>query len=249
MDGFEDVLGGKFLNLDSLEYVSLTFDLDWAPYASIESLLHKLENSRIKATIFCTHLDEESLHVGDKIELGIHPNFRETNRKHIQDTVSSLNNSFPNAVGERSHCLFSSTVLLEVLSEMGYKYTSNNLMFLEQGIKPYEQWNGIIQIPLFWEDDVHILRGDEWRIDEDNLRGPGLKVFNFHPFLLYLNAVNLDGYNLCKKSCNCITQLNEDECEKLINKERGVGDFFHSLIDYIKDNNIKTFKLSELIEK
>jgi peptidoglycan/xylan/chitin deacetylase (PgdA/CDA1 family) len=236
----------RYPNQGGIEYLALTFDIDWAPTFVIKFLLDVLKKERLKATIFCTHYDTVLEDSVEGIELAIHPNFQRTEKKHLSEKISSLMKLFPEAKGERSHRLFSSSTLTNVLGENGILYESNFLLYKAPALRVMRAWNDVLRIPIYWEDDMNILYHDTWFLDKEALETPGLKVFNFHPLLLYLNAKDYRSYEELSKPYNRITDIPAEECGRYINKDDGDQTFFNELRDYLKSNNIKTSTLAEL---
>ena len=48
------------------------------------------------------------------------------------------------------------------LAARGVKYDSNVCLYLQPDLAPLHHWTGIVRFPVFWEDDIHWLRGGAW---------------------------------------------------------------------------------------
>jgi hypothetical protein len=77
----------------------------------------------------------------------------------------------------------------------GVRYLAHDLCFLQAGQAPRTHWSGLVDVPGFWEDDVHALVFDgEFDVAQLPLHRRGLKVFDFHPIHLALNTDRLQRY-------------------------------------------------------
>lgn len=175
--------------------VCITLDLDWAPDRVIEDALGILQALDIPVTLFCTHrsplldgLDPQ------RFELAWHPNFL-AGRDEAQ-VIDEMAGWFPGAAGVRAHALYFHSRLAPPYLRHGVRYLAHNLCFLQTGLRCMTHWTGLVDVPGFWEDDVHALYFDG---DFDPARvdwtRPGLKVFDFHPIHLHLNTDRMARYD------------------------------------------------------
>lgn len=216
--------------------IAITSDIDWAHDEVIEYMLSILEEYNIKITFFCTH--EIKIKEMNKHELAIHPNFTKdkTDRKTIQELMSL----YPEAKGTRSHTLYIHSRLFEIYQDFDLEYDSNYIL-PNQTIKPFFIANNVLELPIFFEDDSHLLESTKFGISQFDLKGNGLKIFNFHPIHVFLNTRKTSDYQRAKKYLQEPRKL-----EKFRNPNKGTEDIFISLLSYVKDNGLKTFTLKEI---
>ena len=192
--------------------IFLTFDIDWAHDSLLADTIDFVEAAGVNATWFITHdtplLDR--LRANPKFELGIHPNFNfllegdGRNGLNARDVIERLHAIVPEARSVRSHSMTQSSPLIALFKEMGLSHDANHFVPNQTGIelKPWKLWNGLIRVPYFWEDDLHVLYEctgvPQKNPDELALRGAGVKVFDFHPVHVFLNTESLDRYEKTK---------------------------------------------------
>ena len=219
------------------ESIALTFDTDLAPDFVIEYTTKLLEKHKVKATFFCTNITK-TLQDSELIEVGIHPGFN--GPLQIENDTKQLLHIFPSAVGVRTHSLVHSSPLSILFVENGLKYDSSLLLWEQPDLKLFRDWNGLIRIPIFWEDDLHLMSGRKPYLKVINFITPGLKVFNFHPIHIFLNTNNLKTFRNYK--------VDRENIEKYISSKDGIQNMFVNLLEFIKKNEIITLKLSEVVE-
>ncbi len=217
--------------------VFLTFDLDWCSDQVLEYTLDIIEKNNVKATFFVTHATKvlDRMRTNPNIELGIHPNFNYLLNgdfrygKTYKDVIDYYMEIVPEAVSVRSHSLTQNSYILIYFADVGLKYDCNQFIPNNSKIyiEPWKHWTqGLIQIPHFWEDDIHIFCEQTWEV-ENILNNWGLKVFDFHPIHVFLNTEDLQRYNNARNVFQNITEL-----KKHVNNDiYGTRDF---LIDLIK---------------
>lgn len=177
--------------------VVLSMDLDWAPEEAIAHALALVDEYELPVTLFCTHPSSVVGNRGPRTELGWHPNF--LGDKDEKTALDELEGWYPGAVGERSHVLYWHSRLATSLGNRGIEYTSNQLQFLEGNLRAFRTFTGLVELPIFWEDDVHLLAlGPDLHLGQLGLERPGLKVLDFHPIHLYLNTDTMDRYQAAK---------------------------------------------------
>lgn len=94
----------------------------------------------------------------------------------------------------------------------------------------------ILQVPIFWEDDVCLEIPNYKFTDYTFLKVNGLKVYNFHPHLIYLNSNNKKTNDNIKKRYSKYTEIKKTQIEHQINKLDGIGKFFDYLVKNISKN-------------
>lgn len=223
--------------------IHLTFDQDWAPAWATRAVHQAVLDARLRATLFVTHacptLDE--LRAGGRFELGWHPNFLpgsshgETTGA-VLDTMAAL---VPEATGARAHQLMRGTPLLVAYKGRGLRYDAADLHDGVPDLAPFHSWTNLIRLPIFFEDDVHLLRERPCALSDTRLNRNGLKIFNFHPVLLALNARSLEAYSALKRSLATrgvpLTEATEQDFKAFENTSHpGVRDLFESLLAFLQ---------------
>jgi len=193
-----------------LDFV-LTSDLDWASEDCIAVFLEIAERFAIKPTIFVTHESPavRRAAAAGNAELGIHPNFlcdsdHGADAGSVIDTVLAL---VPEAIAVRAHRYLASPVISTLLAERGLTIDSNVCRHLNAGIEHEFLPGGVIRLPVFFEDDIHWTQGGDWHFEtcRQSFLSPGLKVLNFHPFLVALNVPDAAFYQRHKRHIRTLT--------------------------------------------
>ena len=95
----------------------------------------------------------------------------------------------PEAKGLRTHNLYYDATLLPILKRLGLEYDCSYQMPLLEGLRPFWKTHDIVEIPTFYADHFDIEAGATgFEIDRLGLNRPGLKVLDFHPNIVFLNA-------------------------------------------------------------
>jgi hypothetical protein len=72
-------------------------------------------------------------------------------------------------------------------------------MFQCDRIEPFRHFNGLIRVPVFWEDDVNCITGGNWVPTESMVaQMDAVYIFNFHPVHVFLNTETLGRYESAK---------------------------------------------------
>ena len=222
--------------------VLITIDIDWAPDHVVEDSLALLSAYGVSSTLFMTHLTpvvEEHEH-----ELAVHPHYQTLD---LQEHLKERLNDFPRAIGARSHKFFDTYQLQPLYKKFGIKYQSNVLMHMQQNIAPYYVSPWVLELPIFFADNVHLmfltcpLKG----IGQMKLTHPGLKIFCFHPVHIFLNTITLKQYEAAKKYYQSPEQLIQYRQTSVY----GIRDLFIELLEYIKEENIGSRTLSQVFNE
>ncbi len=182
----------------------LTLDIDWAEDRVLEATMDLIDGYGVSATWFVTHDTPllARLRESGRYELGIHPNFNPLlfhgDAKFgatPEEIVARLLAVVPEAKSVRSHSMAQSSWLLNLFARMGLTHDANTFVPHQSGVelKPWLAWNGLVQVPYFWEDDLHAFARPDWRPDAIAAH-PGLKVFDFHPIHLFVNTPTPEFY-------------------------------------------------------
>ena len=154
--------------------------------------------------------------------------------------------AFPEARTFRSHAFFEHTGVARELHRRGYLYDSNLCLYLQPALAPLRHHTGLVRFPVFWEDDVHFANtGGDWDLDKylADFTTPGLKVLNFHPFLVAANVPNQDYYEKIKRH---IPDLGPDNIDRIRYQGKGVRTFLVSLLETLKKRGERLYTLGEL---
>jgi len=228
----------EMLTMEGKDMLAMTMDVDWAPDVVVEKCASMLDEFNIKATFFCTHRCEIKNH-----ELAIHPNFLNENQNYFE-TLRKLISLFPGARGVRSHSLFTNSRLYPIYKQLGLSYESNYLMYRQTDIHPFKMLGDILQLPIFFMDDIHIcLSPNSFDLKSLCLKKSGLEIFDFHPIHVFLNTRNLETYQKAKKYHQA-----PEELLKFYNPKSGIETLFIRLLNEIEKEKIKTYTLSEIDE-
>ncbi len=234
---------------------AVTMDMDWAPDFAIEYVAELLVDNGVKASWFITHTTPKLQLLrthGNLFELGIHPNFLKAS-SHGSDESSvleSMKTIVPEARAVRTHALVQSTPLLyKIASQFDIHIDVSLFLPDTPHLQPhtlhlYDQH--LLRLPYFWEDDVETYNPNAgWAMSNPRYHVPGLKIFNFHPFLVYLNCRTLDGYEQLKKLRH-LPDLKPDDCAPFIERKDGTNTLLNGLIRHIKAQQEESFTISEL---
>ncbi|HXZ03116.1 MAG TPA: hypothetical protein VEI03_24220 [Stellaceae bacterium] len=179
--------------------VCFTVDVEWASPAVLDDLRALFDDHGIVATFFVTHAGV----VVPGHERGLHPNFRRSSDTYrrlpdaatrsdeeVQDHVVTTTLAFaPEAKGVRSHSLHYDSTLLPLYRRLGIEYDCSYQMPFVDGLRPFWKHHGIIEIPTYYADHFDIMNGvTDFDFARLGLERPGLKVLDFHPNIVYVNA-------------------------------------------------------------
>jgi peptidoglycan/xylan/chitin deacetylase (PgdA/CDA1 family) len=191
--------------------ICFTVDVEWAAPEVLADLRRLFDEHAVSATFFVTHAGVET----PGHERGLHPNFRrngdlykgllrsgapalsdEEVHTHI---VSSTLAFAPEAKGLRTHSLYYDSTLLPLYRRLGLEYDCSYQMPLVPDLRPFWKQHEIIEIPTYYADHFDLMTGaTEFNLARLSLDRPGLKVFDFHPNIIYLNASSVAQYAASK---------------------------------------------------
>jgi hypothetical protein len=113
-------------------------------------------------------------------------------RAFYRSIVSATREFCPEAVGVRSHSLFTDSDLLPVYRDAGLEYDSSYMLPLTTGLAPVWKGSGILEIPVYYMDHWDLKeRATTLTVADLRLESPGLKVAIFHPNIVFLNASSI----------------------------------------------------------
>lgn len=193
--------------------ICFTFDVEWAHQAVIDDVRSFLDERGIVGTFFVTHSGVDVAHH----ERGLHPNFRRNGDvyRSIPDSTTLGDDELferilrttlsfaPEARGTRSHSLFFDSALLPIYDRIGIEYDATLRFELEPHLRPFWKQNGIVEIPTYYADYFDLVtQTTGFRASALTLDAPGMKVLDFHPNLIYINAPDVPSYDATRAFYN-----------------------------------------------
>jgi hypothetical protein len=241
-----------FCNLHALGAVGLTFDLDWAPAFTVHAVVDALAARGLRATLFATHPVEglsARAHAAG-LEIGLHPNFGpgSTHGATPEAVLDRLHGWYPEARGIRTHSLVQSSPLLALMARRGFAWDASLMLEDLPCAQPIASALGLARIPYVWGDASHLSAGGAFEVSALPLGTPGLKVLNFHPLLLALNAEGPGRYSAFKAGCASLERATPADLAPHVFAGRGLRTLFEALLDAIADRGLGTYTLSEVAE-
>jgi hypothetical protein len=242
------------------ETVCLTVDIDWACPEVLADLVGLLDERGLSATFFCTHAGIEV----PGHERAIHPNFRHQGdtmrrlRREVTGDLEALGESAiyeyvvrttktfcPEARGVRGHSLFYDSLLLPIYHAAGIEYDSTYLLPLVPNLTPFYKEYDILEIPIYFNDHFYLKsEGTDFSVAALGLDRPGLKVCQFHPNMVYLNAASDQHYQETRSFYHDAERLRKSR-----NPQPGVRALFLSLIDDLAARRRPTLTLGQVNER
>ena len=242
---------------DSL--ICLTVDVEWAHAEVLADLVRALDEHGLRATFFCTHAGIDV----PGHERALHPNFRRdgdalrTLRETLGNDYAQLSDAeayrrvlratqlhCPEARGVRAHSLHYDTQLVALYSAAGLQYDSSYCATLVPGLRPFWKEHDVLECPLYYMDHLDLLTP---RTDFDVTRlcldAPGMKVFDFHPNIVYTNAPTATFYTTTKAAYH-----DPERLRAMRSSGRGARTLFLDLLDYIAAHDYPTATLGQVNE-
>jgi hypothetical protein len=190
--------------------VCVTIDVEWAHPDVLADVRALLDERSIAATFFCTHAGIDL----PNHERALHPNFRRTGNsalegapadllandqafyRHIMSTASAW---YPDAVGVRAHSLIADSALLPIYRDFGLRYDSSYMLPLTPGLAPVARACGVVELPIYYMDHWDLSeKATGFTLDRLALSASGLKILDFHPNLIAINAASSADYEACR---------------------------------------------------
>lgn len=209
----------------------------------------------MKATWMVTHQSPAVKRLGemsDLFELGLHPNFLpgSSHGETPAEVLSTCLSLVPDARCMRTHALVQSSPLFSEICALT-RLEIDLSLFLPGAryITPIVcQFGGrsLIRAPYFWEDDTQLyLQEPTWSRQQIVRKALGLKIFNFHPFHIYLNSQNLGAYEYVKSTVDFLPSAQLEEAQPLRSAGAGVETLFIELLDQLGSSS---HTVSELVD-
>ena len=250
------VISAEFVWPDGLdpETVCFSVDVEWAADAVVADVSSLFNEHGVAATFFVTH---DGVSVPGH-ERGVHPNFRRSGDTYrafpnsgaasdedIYEHVISTTLGFaPEAKGVRAHSLFYDSVLLPIYHRFGIEYDSSYHLPFVANLRPFWKHDDIVEIPIFYGDHLDLAIGTTgFELARLGLDQPGLKVFNFHPNIIYLNPPDAAAYAAAKSYYR-----NPERLLAARHHGRGTRTLLAELLDYVRGRNVPTATLGQVNE-
>jgi hypothetical protein len=216
-----------------------------------------LDERRLRATFFCTHAGIEI----PGHERALHPNFRRNGdaaqglHQQLGGDYATLSDAAvyrhvlaaartfcPEARGVRAHSLRYDTELVALYRDEGLEYDSTYCLPLVADLAPFWKEHELLEIPIYYMDHLELLAPRTgFEVDRLGLERPGLKVFDFHPNMVYTNAPTNDFYLATKPVYRDPAQLRSQRYPG-----RGARTMLLDLLDRIADRQLRTATLGQV---
>ena len=125
---------------------------------------------------------------------------------------------------------------------LGLQYDCSYDMPFVGGLRPFWKTHDILAIPIYYMDHIDIMSGaTDFALECLRLDRPGLKVFDFHPNMIYLNASDDAAYQASKPFYH--------DPERLLaarNHGRGVRTLLLKLIDHVVVRRMSVARLDQI---
>lgn len=221
---------------------AITFDIDWAPDWTISACAEACARHNVPATFFVTHDSPvaRSLRSEKLFECGIHPNFlpNSSQGRSTREVIEFCLDLVPDARSMRTHSLVQSSPLFVELPGIApqIEFDVSLYLHLHPGLQPVRwQWDSaakpIWRLPYYWEDDFAAC-DPTWRWSNAAPQSDGLRIFDFHPILVALNASKLDCYRDLKRHMGgrALADATRGEVAELRGAGDGTATFFERLL-------------------
>jgi peptidoglycan/xylan/chitin deacetylase (PgdA/CDA1 family) len=236
--------------------ICFTVDVEWAAEEVLADLRQLFDQHGVRATFFVTHAGVET----PGHERGLHPNFRRNGDSYKQlraihgreDTltdeqihthiVSTTLAFAPEAKGLRAHSLHYDSTLLQLYRKLGLEYDCSYQMPLVGCLRPFWKHHDIVEIPTYYGDHFDLITGATgFNVAGLGLERPGLKVFDFHPNIVFINAAS-DADYLATKS------FYHDHERLLAARRSGKGSrtLLLELLEAVRRNDLHTVTVGEV---
>lgn len=243
-----------------LDLFAITFDVEWAPDYAIDFVTSMLRKYRVKSSWFVTH-DSKSLRClredRDLFECGIHPNFLtgSTHGDTEREVLKAVKAVVPEATVVRTHGLFQSSKLMGIMvKEFGIEvdvsiFLANTPNIVPHSLRYDDSGKSLVRVPYFWEDDLEWFNPAPcWHFSPADYAFPGLKIFNFHPLLIYANLHHAETYSRLKTKGN-YQFFGQGDIEPFRNKAApGPLEMLEGLCRYISSSQQKSYMISEIVD-
>ena len=222
----------------------LTLDTDWCTEEILEFAIALFHERRLPCTVFATG-PYAALQSGDTamLEIGLHPNFNPGTPESFGEKLQALRRLYPRAVGVSSHAMVSGTILLDLFKNSGLFYDRNILRYKDAAAEAFVYHNGLLRLPVFWEDDIWFTLEPGARFSAGMLGRENFHlIFNFHPIHLFMNTASAEHYQAFKP--------HQHDLQKLAPHRRadyGALSFFEGLAAYMQQEGLAAGLLRDFL--
>ncbi len=223
----------------------LTADQDWAPEWACEYFVKLLSDNRLIAHVFRTSRSEALDYAVDTglITNGWHPNFKRgsSHGLDIAEVIDTMMELFPGCTTVRAHSYFESSETWKMLKHAGITVESHGPTDMEENLMPLRMMSGLTRLPVYLEDDVHLIgesRQKSLKRFIRNIGVPGLKILDFHPIHLALNTPSLEHYDEFKRDPQGMSDTHG---------QSGVRDAFLEIVQIMRLSGLEFSPILKLI--
>jgi len=252
MASLQTKLQHPFMNLNGIRDVAITCDVDWAPDFAVEVLAETVESYGFKLTCFATH-DSEFLKKNARhssLEVGIHPDFTKVNvTGSYAEKIARLKEVYTGAVGSRSHRnIFGQNIALE-LARLGFVYDCSTVAWQMPNASSFRDQYGLNRFMYTWEDGLHLDFALPLELEAVDFQSAGIKIFNFHPALFYLNSPNDDHRRRVVREYSDLTTAPKKAFDQNRNTSvPGIQDFSCRLLKHLRLLKVSSHFMKEMSE-
>jgi hypothetical protein len=228
-------------NLDGVDTVLLTTDIDWAPDYATEAVLSLVAEAGFNITAYATHPSPLLKASTSFVEIGLHPDNTRPHPEHrFGRKILDLLEIFPDAVGLRCHRNFFGQNISDLAKAAGLKYDLSTFLWQQPFAQAYVDYNGLVKMAYTWEDGIHVDVGQPLELARVDLDSPGMKVLNVHPMLIYLNAPNDQLRRDLTRGIQDLTQAPEALFRDHVHKGYGLRHFYRDLLSELRRRKVRT---------
>jgi hypothetical protein len=234
-----------------------TSDIDWASESIIKRSHECLSANDLKLTYFNTHPSPflTELHNSGSARMLIHPNFLPDSSQGdtFEEVIEYCCALVPDADGFRSHRYFEVNDITDALADRGFRFISNQCTQCETHLRPLKLRSGLISLPIFLEDGGHLYK--EYSLDlqhlVEKLESPGLKIINFHPTYIALNAPN---WEFTRHIQNTLSRqewnnIDDEQIAAIENNSVGIRSLIIDIIEFVNKKRFPLMSLHEIVDE
>lgn len=234
-------------------FICFTSDLDWASEAAIRDTLGLFAKNNLKPTIFLTHCSKAVDEMGDKIDVGIHPNFIQPSSQgaELHDVISYCKALAPDAKVFRCHRWYASNDIYDLLARERFQYESNLCTCMDI-VAPFLHRSGMVSFPVCFEDGAYIIDHERLAFEDAKklFQTNGLKVVNIHPMHY---ALNTPYFRYTREIKDRLSRqewngMSEEMLLSLRYQENGIRVFIEDLVQFVKEEKALVISLKEAYE-
>jgi hypothetical protein len=234
-----------------------TSDIDWASEPIIKRSHECLGATDLKLTYFNTHPSPflEELHRSGIARMLIHPNFLPDSSQGntFDEVIEYCCALVPDADGFRSHRYFEVNDVIDALADRGFRFVSNQCTQCETGLRPLRLRSGLISLPIFLEDGGHLYKESSLDLQTliPKLESPGLKIVNFHPTYMALNAPD---WLFTRQIQNTLSReewnnIDEEQIDKLEYHGQGIRSLIKNIITFVRERGFPLMSMHEIVDE